>query len=531
MTDLLRFEGIEPELEVRSESEREIAVRFMTYGEIGRTENGLEVFEPGAFADSDPLQVVLRSEHEGPPAGRGIRIDDDGKSAVLVARVAPTPRGDELMTLAKEGYFRGASAMFARDEGHSSVKYIGRERVTVRRKATAREVSLTWRPTYLGTEVLYARTQTLEDHPVEDAQTPAVAVEPVPQTSGIERPTDPQAYADFRRRLEVLETRSAQPTDAVVPDPADDGRLKATRGDWMRAALTLMDGGDLHPLERRALADNISDDNPAFMPTVFSEELIGIIDPARPFMESTRRIEMPANGLEISYPRITQRPLVAEQTTEKTEVASRKVTSDRITRAVRTFAGAGDLSIQLLRRSSPEFLSAYLELLAEAYATVTEDAAVDALLAAGVTAGTGQFDVEAPEFGEAFENGAAAGRVLRPNRIWLSTTALSLMINAKVPAGGGGEPMYPSLAGIGTIDGGGSSPLGLQLQPVWVPALDNEAVDVIIGPSSGFAWAEEGTFTLQADVPGRLGRDVALGGFLVFVDLYPAAFTTYVVAT
>jgi phage head maturation protease len=536
VSDLLRFQGIEPEVEVRSESDREIGIRFMKYGEIGRTESGLEMFEAGAFAGTDPTSVILRAEHEGPPAGRGIALEERGDSAIFIAKVAPTARGDELMTLAREGYFRGASPSFVPVEKGTAYRNVGRERVAVRQRVDLREISVTWRPTYAGTEVLYARSQmevgqvntTQEDSQVTD-ETAKDAEDVQPRQGGYERPTDPQEYQELRKRLEVVEARSQAPTEAVIP-VGEDPKPSVSKGDWMRAALTLMEGGELHPMERRTLADNISEDNPGFMPVAFSNELIGIIDPARPFMESTTRIDMPAAGLQISYPRITQRPLVAEQTTEKTEVASRKVTTDRITKDVRTFAGAGDLSLQLLRRSSPEFLSAYLELLAEAYASVTEDAAVDALLAASPTAGTGQFEADAPEFAEAFENAAAVGRSLKPNRIWLSTTALGLFIDAKNPSGGGGQPMYPSLVGLTGIGGGGSG-LGLQLEPVWVPALDNEAVDVIIGPSRGFAWAEEGTFTLQADVPGRLGRDVALGGFVAFVELYPAAFTTYVIAT
>ena len=527
MPELLRFDGIEPDVEVRSESEREIGIRFMKYGEIGRTQEGLETFEPEDGQSpwlGDPTSIILRAEHEGPPAGRGLALEERGDSAVLIAKAAPTARGDELLTLAKEGYFRGASPSFIPVPGGTKYRNQGRERVTVRTKVDLREVSLTWRPTYSGTEVLYTRAQ--EDTQVTD-QT-ADAGEPVPQTSGLELPTDVGQLNDYRRRLEILEQRSSTQTDA--PIPVDDGVPTASKGDWMQAALTLMEGGELHPLQQRTLADNISSDNPGFMPVVYSNDMIGIIDATRPFLQSVTRIPMPASGLQISYPRITQRPLVAEQETEKTEVASRKVTTDRVTKDIRTFAGAGDLSIQILRRSSPEFLGAYLDLLAEAYASVTEDAAVDSLLAAGITAGTGQFEADAPEFGESFENAAAVGRTLKPDRIWLSTTALSLFINAKVPSGGGGTPMYPSLVGLGGLGGGGTD-LGMQLQPVWTPALDNEAVDVIIGPSRGFAFAEADAFTLQADVPGRLGRDVALGNFIVFVELYPAAFTSYVIAT
>lgn len=541
--DLLTFDGIEPDIEVRSESKREIGIRFMRWGEIGRTEEGLETFEPGAFDDNRPEDYVLRMEHEGPPAGRGIALERDEIGQIGVFKVAPTARGDELMTLAKEGYYRGASPMFRRDNAVTKYERTkDGQRLARRMKVDGREVSLTWRPTYQGTEVLFARSEEESQVAEETPYTPVGEKAPPPagsfsaddrtieQMRQFAAEASQSASGPLIERMAALEARFQQETTAQLPDPNAEDRPTPKRGEWMKAALTLMDGGDLPAYERRALADNISDDNPGFVPVAYSNELIGVIDPQRPFMQSTRRIDMPAAGLQLSYPRITQRPTVAEQTTEKTEVSSRKVTTDQVTADVRTFAGAGDISLQLLRRSAPQFLDAYLELLGEAYAQTVENAAVDAILAAGVTAGTGTFDPADAEFGEAFENGAAVGRTLIPDTMWMSTTAMVEFINAKATTTN--QPLYPGLAGISGLNGGAAGgPNPMILRPIWTPALDDETTDVLIGPSRGFAWAEEGTFTLTVDVPGRLGRDVALGGFVVFVPLYPAAFTRYVVAT
>jgi hypothetical protein len=264
------------------------------------------------------------------------------------------------------------------------------------------------------------------------------------------------------------------------------------------------------------------------MPESFIPEIRGVIDASRPFMQTTRRLPTPTSGTTIRVPKITQRPTVALQAEEKTELSSQKtiITSD--TFEMVTKGGVGDLSLQLLKRSDPSFLDLYVRLLAEALALEADSEAVHELIdAIGSVASATALDPNALVLGPAYQ--ASFDAIRRPpDTLWLSTEALGAFIDAKND--GTNAPLYSNIVANMTagnpIQGSVSG-----LRVVHVPALDEHGAYAIVGPSNGFAWAEDGSYTLQVDVPSKAGRDVSIVSMFWFVPWYPDAFSLYNVAS
>lgn len=328
-------------------------------------------------------------------------------------------------------------------------------------------------------------------------------------------------------RLTAIEEEQRKDVQMPVATRSDDKETPPL-GQWADIVFRYLDGEVIPAATMRTIDDVITTDNLGVVPPAYLTELIGVIDASRPFLSTTRRLDLPAAGMDIKVPKINQRPEVGIQANEKAEVASQKTLIGLETFSAKTIAGAADISIQLLKRSSPQFLGLFVELLAEQYAIVSEDVALDAL--ANAMGGWNQGDPLNPaslSLGSAFVTSFDAIR-RPPDTIWLSTQAIGEFIDAKATTTN--QPLYPGLTASATAAGGITGTIS-GLRAVHVPTLDDHGAFAVVGPSSGFAWTEDGTYTLQVDVPTKAGRDVGIVGLLWAIPWYPAAFSLYNVAS
>lgn len=498
MTDLVTSDL----LSIRDEGKREIEARLVPWGVTVETNDGLEEFHAGSFEGIEPSEVVLRLDHSDPAGGRGLVVEERDDGAYGVLRADTSARGQQILDGVRDGTYRSVSVGFEFDKGRTRTRVQGGRKVWVHDKSAPvqlREVSPTWRPAYKEAAILAVRSE--DETPMAEPTPVTEAVAPSP------------AIASLLERIDQLEERSRQ---AITVPELTHGAMSFTT--------------DRTIVAERALANIVTTGNEGVVPDAAVNEIIGIIDRTRPFLDSTRRLPTPSAGMNLVVPKITQRPLVAEQMAQKDELASRATIITTVEWPFRTFGGAADLSLQLIKRSSPEYLPLFLELLAEAYAIETEEAAIAALLAdADLNAGTAVFSPDDGNisFGESFINAQATSPRLFPDTLWLSTAAVAQMIDAKTD--GTNQPLFGNIALNADANGGVNGSVS-GLRAVHVPSLDATAVDAIVGPRRGFTWAEDGTYTLTADVPSKAGRDVGIVGLIAFGTWYPAAFTTYALA-
>lgn len=275
----------------------------------------------------------------------------------------------------------------------------------------------------------------------------------------------------------------------------------------------------------RALADQVTTNNPGVIPPGWLSEVFGIIDMGRPVITAIGTRPLPAAGMDIDWPYFAGdlHALVGQQMTEKTEITSVRVDLLKASVPLKTYAGGSDISWQLIRRSQPSYREAYLRIMQAAYGVVTDNVVSDALPAV-VGGGHVEFDWTAADpngnllRGAIFEASAKVQTATgRPASVVLAASDVFLKF--------GSMPMLvPSTYGTQNVSGTATaSTLDVSVSGLRVVlAPDMAAGTAVVTNSMAAAWFEDGPMAVSAQDVAKLGENVAVWGMGAFAALIPA---------
>lgn len=123
-------------------------------------------------------------------------------------------------------------------------------------------------------------------------------------------------------------------------------------------------------LLKRVPANTLSSNVEGLIPPQHIAQIFQVIQTDRPIVESAQRADLERGTL--TYPKVTTSPVVAVQTTQKTEAGNTGMVIGMETATASTYLGGGDLSWQAVNWSTPNALDMWFRLAAADYALKTE---------------------------------------------------------------------------------------------------------------------------------------------------------------
>lgn len=461
----------------------------------------------GAPANVEELVDVVRGHDDDAVIGRlaaAFAVDEAGLGAT--ARIFRTSAGTDALEEAREGVLAGFSvsaAIASYTEGVDGIRDVpagawsARHLGIVRKPAFAETAGLTVAaasaaPTTTG-GAMTAPTLTAE---VVTMPTIAELAEQVRAAIGEELAqagrTGVHPLARFRSHADYVVAMAAA-------EPEEASRLQAAF----------------------AVADQITTDNPGVIPPGWRTEIKMNLDARRPAIAGTGGpISLPDAGMDANWPYFAGSldAIIAKQVTQKTALSGPKISILKASEPIETAGVVTDISYQLLLRSSPSYLNAYLSITTAAWARYTEALYEGALVArAGATmplTGTGT-DGAALAAGiwaasSAVEDatGAPATIVGVSSDVWIAIGKLTKFINP-----GYGPSNAVGAANAATLR---AEVNGLQITR-W-PFLP--AATGIVTNDQAARFAEYGPQVASSEDVVKLGRNVATWGMYELAEVY-----------
>ena len=350
---------------------RTITGTIVPFGMAGNTSAGAVVFEFGSFQQFKAEEIILNKEHSRTdPLGRGIA----GSEVITPAgismsfKIAPTTAGTDALIEAAEG-LRPAFSIEASADEYTIDK--GVMRVSA---ATLQQVAHVTNPAFKS--ALITDVAASEEEASDTPETTEAAAEENQEETTMENETPEVEAAEEVTAPAVIQ--AAAPIRTAPRSPI----VNATS--YLEHSIKAAMGNEDSRQYVRA-ADESTTTNTGLTLAPHLQEFISNTIVGRPTIDAISQSALPASGMSFTIPKLTQAPTVADVNEEGSPFGT-PMTSDYLTVNVNKFAGASQVSWELIDRSSPEFLNELLREMNAAYAKATDLAVNAALLSGGTDA-------------------------------------------------------------------------------------------------------------------------------------------------
>jgi HK97 family phage prohead protease len=484
------------EFEVRAETEeRTLTGVAVPYNETIKVSGIEERFERGSIPTVEDVKLFYGHKD---PIGKVVRGEETEDGFVIEARISDTERGNEVLTLMRDGVLNKLSVGFA------PIKDRKEDGVVVREEVALKEVSVVSFPAYKNADVL------------------AVRQDEAPNTETLENIMEtPDNTVEVREELDALTREVASLRDqapAVVSAPSWN-----SFGDFVKAVVR----GDEDAISQtRAYAGAVvSAEGPdSIGRDAWVNEALLMVDNGRPSLNAFRRAGLPEAGLNIDYPAVQANTIaVDEQAAQGDTLTFGKLSLQTKTTPVITVGGWTDVSRQTIERSSVAYLSEVFRAMSLAYGKETNERFIENLTGGTYDASTSTASTAEGITGAVadasislYENaGVRPGFILASSDMWKMLVTL-FAVDGR-PIVGGSAPV--NNIGSSNLPGMTANVFGLEV--IVDPALPDGTL-YVANSNAITTWEAGGApFRLSDEDITNLTNQFSLYGYIAFGTIYP----------
>ena len=340
----------EAALSLDAVEERTITGLAVPYNQEASIGGGIqERFAPGAIDSVEDVKLFYGHEE---PIGKVISGRETEAGYEITAKVSNTARGEEVLTLMRDGVLNKFSVGFMPIEQDRDGSLITRTLVDLK------EVSVVPFPAFAGANI----TEVRED------QQDAAALET--QTEERDLMSENMELEVRSVQDEVAELRRVVEAGLTVETPKVIGSEIRSQGEFAKKMLM----GDAEAIELARAASTTAN---TVTTAAFVGQIDNLINDNRPALSAFSRAALPGSGLSVEYASVTANTLsVTAQGAENDALAFGNLTIANTSAAVATYGGYTSFSKQTIERSTVDYLNTVFRALTIAYANASNAAFV-----------------------------------------------------------------------------------------------------------------------------------------------------------